>query len=76
MYQVEENVDIKTDHSYIDHYWCKIFQFLLVKGGNKYSILNKLVKSVLSLHNINADVERSVSDKKNTCTAKSKNILH
>ena len=51
----------------IDHYWRKVFRFKSSSGNPKYPNLKQLIKSVLSLHHANADVQRS-SDTKNTVT--------
>ena len=66
MYQAE--IDIDNTKCRIDHYWRKIFEYKLPSGETKYPNLSILIKSVLSLHHGNSDVERSLSDNKNTCT--------
>ena len=52
----------------IDFYWNKILKQKNARGENRYAILPKLIKSVLTLAHGNADVERSLSDNKNTVT--------
>lgn len=52
----------------IDHYWADVFQEKSKQGKFKYSVLQKLVKSLLSLAHGNADVERSLSANKKTVT--------
>ena len=52
----------------MDHYWREIFKIKNSSGTQRYTALPKLVKSVLSLQNANAAVERSLSDNGNTCT--------
>ena len=52
----------------IDHCRREIFQIKNSSGTQRYTALPKLVKSVLSLQNANAAVERSLSDNGNTCT--------
>ena len=68
LYQAEADTVIDVTKCRIDHYWRKIFKLTTSAGELKYPTLRKLVKSVLSLHHGNADVERSLSDNKNTCT--------
>ena len=75
LYQAEDDAKIDVSKCRIDHYWRKIFKFQLATGEPKYDNLSKLVKSVLSLHNGNAAVERSFSDNKNTCTKERVNLL-
>ena len=53
----------------VDYYWASVFQEKTSQGQFRYSILPKLVKSVLSLAHGNADVERSLSPNKRTVTA-------
>ena len=50
----------------IDHYWANVFQEKSHQGKFKYSVLQNLVKSLLSLAHGNADVERSPSANKKT----------
>ena len=50
----------------VDHYWANVFQEKSHHGKFKYSILQKLVKSVLSPAHGNADVERNLSANKKT----------
>ena len=45
-----------------------MFKIKTTSGETKYNQLQKVVKSVLSLQNANAAVERSQSDNKNTLT--------
>ena len=56
----------------IDCYWSKSFEMPSSTGGKKYDILSKLVKSILSLPNGN--VERSLSDNKNSVTPERTNM--
>ena len=52
----------------VNHYWANVFQEKSHQGKFKYSILQRLVKSLLSLAHGNADVERSLSANKKTAT--------
>ena len=62
----EGNSDSTTHR--IDHYWASVVQENSTQGRFKYSVLQKLVKSLLSLVHGNADVERSLSADKMTVT--------
>ena len=42
----------------VDHYWANVFQEKYHQGNFKYSFLQKIVRSLLSLAHGNADVER------------------
>ena len=48
----------------VDHYWAEVFKEKSLQGEFKYSILQKLIKTLLSLAHGNADVERSLSANK------------
>ena len=61
-------IDSDSTTQRIDHYWASVFQEKNMQGKFKYSVLQKLVKSLLSLAYGNADVERSVSANKRTVT--------
>ena len=52
----------------VDHCWANVFQEKSHQGKFKYSILQKLIKGLLSLAHGNADVERSISANKKTVT--------
>ena len=52
----------------VDHYWAEVFKEKSLQGEFKYSILQKLIKSLLSLAHGNADVERSLFANKKTVT--------
>ena len=75
LYQAEDipeewHTDILMDvPKRLDHYWAKVLKIKSESGTKKYSLLSKVVKSCLSLHNGNASVERSLSDNKNTLTS-------
>ena len=61
-------IDSDSTTQRIDHYWASVFQEKNMQGKLKYSVLQKLVKSLLSLAHGNADVERSLSANKRTLT--------
>ena len=50
----------------VDNYWAKVFGIQTTTCDKKFNLLVRVVKSSLSIHHGNADVERSLSDKKNT----------
>ena len=66
LYQSDDKVDILEEQSRADHYWHSVFSLKTLVGEKKYPLLEKLVKSILSLHHGNSTVERSLSDNKNT----------
>ena len=69
LYQAEdEHKVLKKPNQRIDDYWHEVFKIKTTSGETKYNQLQKVVKSVLSLQNANAAVERSQSDNKNTLT--------
>ena len=53
----------------VDLYYSKIFEIEFDCGEKKYDLLSKLM-SCLSIQNGNADVERCLSDNKNTDSRK------
>ena len=53
----------------VDSYWAQIFKIRDDSGNVKYRHLAKVIKSILSLPNGNASVERSLSDNKNMLTS-------
>jgi len=61
-------IDSDSTTQRIDHNWASVFQEKNMQGKFKYSVLQKLVKSLLSLAHGNADVERSLSANKRTLT--------
>lgn len=66
-FQVQtENGDVKNKR--VDDYWNTVLTITLPNGEKKYNLLAKVVKSVLCIHHGNSDVERSLSDNKNTVT--------
>ena len=67
MYQSGDEV-VDTSQR-VDHCWARVFQEKTSQGQFRYSILSKLVKSVLFLAHGNADVEHSLSANKRTVTA-------
>ena len=46
-----------------------MFEVQSERGTKKYNLLSKVVKSFLALRNGNANVERSLSDNKNTLSS-------
>ena len=52
----------------VDEYWQHVFDIKNAAGNEKFRHLTKLVKTCLSIHHGNADVERSLSDNKNLVT--------
>ena len=48
----------------VDHYWANVFQEKSHQRNFKYSIVQKLLKSLLSLAHDNADVEQRLSANK------------
>ena len=61
LYQAEDNHKVlKKPNQRVDHYWHEVFKIKTTSGETKYNQLQKVVKSVLSLQNANAAVERSL----------------
>ena len=58
----EEESKITTKMIRVDLFWRKIFKIQLLSGQPKYTVLPKVVKTLLSIHHGNADCERSLSD--------------
>ncbi|KAH3714986.1 hypothetical protein DPMN_057689 [Dreissena polymorpha] len=52
----------------IDHYWNKVTELKSKSGLLKYPVMMQVIKSALTISHGNADVERSLSDNKNTVT--------
>ena len=63
------------DHNRVDHWWRSIFKLKTLIGERKYPMLEKLIKSVLSLHHANSAVERSLSGSNNTVQTERKPFL-
>ena len=70
----EWSEDKEGQYIRVDHYWRKVTDQKTSGGQNKYPTLSKVVKSVLTLAHGNADVERSLSDNKNTVTPERTNL--
>ena len=69
LYQAEgDHKVLKKANQRGDHYWREVFKIKTTSGETKYSQLQKVIKSFLSLQNATAAVERSLSDNKNTLT--------
>ena len=58
----------------IDTYWAKVLEIRTETGDLKYSLLSKVVKSFLAMPSGKANVERSLSDNKNTLTSERTNM--
>lgn len=58
----------------IEEYWTVVMNIKTESGNMKYDSLSKVVKSMLSLQNGNSDVERSLSDNRNTLSAERTNL--
>ena len=58
----------------IGHWWRSIFEIKTLSGERKYSLIEKVVKSV-SLHNGYSAVERSLSDNKRTADAERDHLM-
>ena len=74
LYQLEEipaewYIDENGNFKRVDSYWAQIFKIRDGSGIVKYRHLAKVVKSILSLPNGNAIVERSLSDNTNMLTS-------
>ena len=70
-YQTEvenEDGEIEIQYKRSDHYWRNVFKIKSPSGSEKYAVLTCLVKSCLSIHHGNAEVEKCLSDNKNTVT--------
>ena len=66
--KLKTTIKLKKPNQRVDHYWREVFKIKTTSGETKYNQLQKVVKSVLSLQNANAAVERSLSDNKITLT--------
>ena len=53
----------------MDHFWRNIFKIKLPSGFDKYTALPTVIKTLLSIHHSNSDVERSLSDNKKVITS-------
>ena len=75
MYESDDKVGKIGDHNRVDHWWRSIFKMKTLIGERKYPIMEKLIKSVLSLHHGNSAVERSLSDNNNTVQTERNNMV-
>ena len=57
-----------------DHFCSKVLQVRTLHGGQKFSVLTKVVKCALTLSHGNADNERSLSANKKTMTKDRTNL--
>ena len=75
MYESDDKVEEIGEHNRVDHWKRSIFKMKTLIGERKYPMLEKLIKSVLSLHHANSAVERSLSDNNNTVQTERNNML-
>ena len=59
----------------VDNSWPKVFGIETATGDKKFSLLTRVVKSALCILHGNADVERSLSDNKNSVTDERTRLL-
>ena len=52
----------------LDNCWTKVFGINIATSDKKFNLIARVVKNALCIHHGNADVERSLSDNKNTVT--------
>ena len=74
MYESDDKVEEIGEHNRVD-YWWHFFKMKTLIGERKYPVLEKLIKSVLSLHHANSVVERSLLDNSNTIQTERNNML-
>ena len=60
----DDTDDTDCGEERVDHYWANVFQEKSHQRNFKYSIVQKLLKSLLSLAHDNADVEQRLSANK------------
>ena len=58
-----------TKVTQVDHFWRKTFKIKLSSGPEKHTALPKVIKTLLSIHRGNSDVEWYVSDDKKVVTS-------
>ena len=75
MYESDDKVEEIGEHNHVDHWWHSIFKMKTLIGERKYLMLEKLIKSLLSLHHANSAGERSLSDNSNTVQTERNNML-
>ena len=75
MYESDDKVEKIGEHSRVDHCWRSIFKRKTLTGERKYPMLEKLIKSVLSLHHANGAVERSLSSNNNAVQTERNKML-
>ena len=75
MYESDDKVEEIGEHIRVDHWWRSIFKMKTVIRERKYSMLEKLIKSLLSLHHANSAVERCLSDNNETVQTERNNML-
>ena len=74
MCESDDKVEEIGGCNHVDHWWHSIFKMKTLIGERKYPMLEKLIKSVLSLHHANSAVERSLSDSNNTVQTERNNM--
>ena len=75
MYESDDKVEEIGENNRVDHWWHSIFKMKTIIGERKYPMLEKLIKSVLSLYHANSAVERSLLDNINTVQTERNNML-
>ena len=75
IYGSDDKVEEIGEHNRVDHWWRSIFKMKILIGERKYPMLEKLIKSVLSLDHANSAVERSLSGNSNTVQTERNNML-
>ena len=75
MYESDGKVEEIGGHNRVDHCWRSIFKIKTLIGERRYPILEKLIKSVLSLNHADSAVERSLSDNNNTVQTERNNMF-
>ena len=68
MYESDGKVEEIGEHNHVDHWWHSIFKMKTLIGERKYPMLEKLIKSLLT-------IERSLSDNNNTVQTERNNML-
>ena len=72
MYESDDKVEEIGENNHVYHWWYSIFKIKTLIGERKCPMLEKLIKSVLSLHHV---MESSLSDNNNTVQTERINML-
>ena len=72
MYESDDKVEEIGENNRVYHWWYSIFKIKTLIGERKCPMLEKLIKSVLSLHHV---VESSLTDSNNTVQTERINML-